>query len=101
MRSVGFPQAAQAMDATAKMNRLRWRCACRPLHEIDTLLGDFLEMDFPGLTPEQREEFAALAEMEDDALWAIIAGRTPCRDALQAEVVSMLRCARIARRGGV
>jgi succinate dehydrogenase flavin-adding protein (antitoxin of CptAB toxin-antitoxin module) len=79
------------MDAAGKMNRLRWRCACRPLHEIDTLLGDFLEKRFPELKPELQEAFAVLAEMEDDALWSMIAGKIPCHDALQAEVLSLLR----------
>ena len=85
----------EPMDAVARMNRLRWRCACRPLHEVDTLLGNFLEKKFHELTPEQQEEFIALAEMEDEELWPLIMGKRPCRDAAQAEVVSLLKDAKI------
>ncbi len=83
------------MEASAEMNRLRWRCTHRALLEMDLLLGGFLEKHFSSLTPEQAAAFVILAEMEDLELWPLITGKRECADSLQAEVVAMLRNVRI------
>ena len=82
---------SQMPDQVAEMNRLRWRCTRRSLREMDILLGGFLETHFAALTREQAAAFSALAEMEDHDLWPLITGRRECSDALQAQVVALLR----------
>jgi len=74
-----------------ELNRLRWRCTHRALRELDILLGGFLDQQFPGLSAQQAEAFAALAEMEDIDLWPLITGKRDCADSMQAEVVAMMR----------
>ena len=83
------------MEASAELNRLRWRCTHRALLEMDLLLGGFLEKHFSSLTPEQAAAFVQLADMEDLELWPLITGRRECADSVQAEVVTMLRNVRI------
>jgi antitoxin CptB len=83
------------MDATAELNRLRWRCTRRALLEMDILLGTFLEKEFQNLSPEQAAAFTVLADMEDIDLWPLIIGKKECADPFQAEVVSMLRNVRV------
>ena len=83
------------MDATAELNRLRWRCTRRALLEMDILLGTFLEKEFQKLTPEQAAAFTVLADMEDHDLWPLITGKKECADPVQEEVVSMLRNVRV------
>ena len=74
-----------------ELNRLRWRCSHRALREMDLLLGGFFEAHFSSLTAPQAAAFATLAEMEDLDLWPLITGKRECTDALQAEVLGMLR----------
>ncbi len=83
------------MDAVAELNRLRWRCTHRALLEMDLLLGGFLEKKFSSLNAEQALVFVELADMEDLELWSLITGKTECKNALQAEVVAMLRDVRV------
>ncbi len=83
------------MDAVAELNRLRWRCTRRALLEMDLLLGEFLDNKFANLSPEQAAVFVELADMEDMELWPLITGKIECKNALQAEVVAMLRDVRV------
>lgn len=83
------------MDTVAELNRLRWRCTRRAMLEMDYLLGNFLENKYPGLSPELAAVFVELADMEDLELWPLITGKIECKNALQAEVVAMLRDVRV------
>ena len=83
------------MDATAELNRLRWRCTRRALLEMDILLGTFLEKEFQNLTPVQAAAFTVLADMEDHDLWPLITGKKECADPVQEEICSMLRNVRV------
>ena len=83
------------MDASPELNRLRWRCTHRALAEIDLLLGSFLEKYFSNLTPEQLAAFTLLVDREERDLWPLITGKRKCDDAMQAEVVVMLRDVRL------
>lgn len=87
--------AGDLMDEVAELNRLRWRCTRRALLEMDLLLGGFLEKRFSSLNPEQAAAFVELADMEDLELWPLITGKTECKNALQAEVIAMLRDVRV------
>ncbi|MFZ4535521.1 succinate dehydrogenase assembly factor 2 [Propionivibrio sp.] len=83
------------MEASAELNRLRWRCTRRAMLEMDLLLGDFLDKHFSSLTPEQAAVFVELADMEDLELWPLITGKRECDNLLQSEVVAMLRDVRV------
>ncbi len=83
------------MEASEELNRLRWRCTRRAMLEMDLLLGGFLERRFSSLTPEQAQAFVVLADMEDLELWPLITGKRECENAVQAEVVAMLRDVRV------
>jgi len=73
------------------LNRLQWRCTRRALLELDLILGKFLVEEFPGLSEDQKQVFAVLADMEDHDLWPLVNGTEECKDAQQAVVVAMLR----------
>ena len=83
------------MEASAELNRLRWRCTRRALLEMDLLLGGFLDKHFSSLTPEQAAVFVELADMEDLELWPLITGKQECDSPLHAEVLAMLRKVRV------
>jgi len=83
------------MDASAELNRLRWRCTRRAMLEMDLLLGNFLENHFSKLTPGQAAAFTVLADMEDINLWPLIIGKKESDDPIEAEVVALLRNVRV------
>ena len=83
------------MQQSEELNRLRWRCTRRALLEMDLLLGNFLENQYSNLPPELAAEFVVLADMEDLDLWPLITGKKECANALQAQVVAMLRDVRV------
>ena len=79
------------------MNRLQWRCTRRALLELDLILGKFLAEEFPGLSEDDKQVFAVLADMEDHDLWPLVNGTEECEDAQQAAVVAMLRKSEVRR----
>lgn len=81
--------------AAGELNRLRWCCSHRALREMDLLLGGFLEAHYSNLSAPQAAAFAQLADMEDIDLWPLITGKRACADAVQAEVIGMLRNVRV------
>ena len=83
------------MEKSEEYNRLRWRCTRRALLEMDFLLGNFLEKQYPTLSPEQAAAFVVLADMEDPDLWTLITGKRACADPVQAEIVAMLKQVRL------
>ena len=74
----------------ADLNRLRWRCR-RGLLENDLVLERFLALHGAKLEGERLSAFQALLEYADDDLWALVSGRTACRDPALGEVVELLR----------
>jgi len=86
---------SEMFTSAGELNRLRWRCSHRALREMDLLLGAFLDERFSSLSAPQAVAFAQLADMEDLDLWPLITGKRECVDAVQAEVVSMLRDVRV------
>ncbi len=75
----------------ADFERLRWRCVRRGLLEVDISLQRFLDESFAGLTDEQQQAFAELADLEDHQLWYWISGQEECPDGRLAEIVAMMR----------
>ena len=60
------------MEKNEEYNRLRWICNRRSLAEMDYLLGNFLESRYLTLNEEHAAAFRALAEMQDQDLWALV-----------------------------
>lgn len=63
------------MSKAASEGRLRWKCR-RGMRELDVLLTSFLERRYPGLGPQLQSEFAALLELQDPELFALMLGRS-------------------------
>jgi len=74
----------------ADMNRLRWRCR-RGLLENDLVLERFLAAHGATLEGERLSAFSALLDYADDELWALLSGRSECRDPALGEVVRLLQ----------
>ncbi|MEZ7911741.1 MAG: succinate dehydrogenase assembly factor 2 [Propionivibrio sp.] len=83
------------MEKNEEYNRLRWICNRRSLAEMDYLLGNFLESRYLTLNEEHAAAFRALAEMQDQDLWALVTGKKTCADTAQAEIIEMLRSVRV------
>jgi succinate dehydrogenase flavin-adding protein (antitoxin of CptAB toxin-antitoxin module) len=71
--------------------RLRWRCIRRGLLEVDITLGRFLDEVFGGLSEDEQQAFAELADRDDLELWHLISGQEECEDTRLAPIVRMLR----------
>ena len=79
------------METEAETNRLRWSCTHRSMLEMDLVLGGFFSKHYPQLSPEQKQAFAELVDMEDHDLWRLIMGKQECKDSLQEELVKMMK----------
>ncbi|HXQ31400.1 MAG TPA: succinate dehydrogenase assembly factor 2 [Steroidobacteraceae bacterium] len=75
--------AGPAQDAS----KLRWRCR-RGMRELDVLLERYLKERWPDASPGQRAAFAALLELPDPDLAALLLGQTVTPVASLAEVVA-------------
>ncbi|PKL94818.1 MAG: hypothetical protein CVV18_07720 [Gammaproteobacteria bacterium HGW-Gammaproteobacteria-8] len=70
--------------------RLRWRCR-RGMRELDLLLENWLQRDWPGASAEQRSAFESLLDTEDDLLWAWVTGQQAPANVAIAALVERLR----------
>lgn len=70
--------------------RLRWRCR-RGMLELDLVLLDFVERQYPRLTPAQRQAFHTLLELEDAVLLDFLAGG-PVPDPWQDIIARLRQC---------
>ncbi|HEN47263.1 MAG TPA: succinate dehydrogenase assembly factor 2 [Mizugakiibacter sp.] len=62
-------------ESIPALGRLRWRCR-RGTSELDTLLGDWLEQDYPGSSHAKKSAFSELLEVQDPDLWDWLVGRS-------------------------
>ncbi len=70
--------------------QLRWQCR-RGMRELDLLLTDYLENDFPQSGEDQKQAFCELLALPDPDLIAyLLGGQTPT-DTVLADVVSQIR----------
>jgi antitoxin CptB len=70
--------------------RLRWQCR-RGLLELDALLQAFLDGDWTGLSPPEREAFEALLGYPDATLLQCLMGHMMPLDLVTARVVRRIR----------
>jgi antitoxin CptB len=73
--------------------QLRWRCR-RGLKELDVLLERYLAERYPSADPEQRARFAALLELPDPELAALLLGGQAAPDPTAARVIRDISHAR-------
>lgn len=60
-------------DAAGQLNRVRWRCR-RGMLELDLVLERFMGENYTKLTAQQRMEFDALLDLQDQELWLLVRG---------------------------
>jgi antitoxin CptB len=73
----------------SELDRLRWRCR-RGTLELDLILIRFLDEQYPGLTPAERELFTTLLELPDDVLADLVTTES-VTDARFAPIMERLR----------
>lgn len=71
-------------------NRLLWRCR-RGLLELDILLKRFLDRHYADLTLAETTAFAALVELQDHDLWALVSHGELQPDYEQSRLLALLR----------
>ena len=74
----------------AERARLAWRCR-RGLLELDLLLQGFLDTGYAALNAEERREFAALLELSDPQLLALLLGQERASTQGGCHVVEKIR----------
>ncbi|QWF72163.1 succinate dehydrogenase assembly factor 2 [Methylomonas paludis] len=74
----------------SQLNKLRWQCR-RGLKELDYLLVNYLEYQYPTASVAEQQNFSRLLELEDDVLQAYLLGDSLVEDAGLAEVVRAVR----------
>jgi antitoxin CptB len=70
--------------------RIRWQCR-RGMLELDTLLQEFLDREWEGLTAPERDAFGALLSYPDYTLLECLMGRMTPFDSVSARVVRRIR----------
>ena len=82
-----------------RLRRLRWRCR-RGMLENDLVLARFLDASAATLTEDDVANLDALLNMNDNALWDLIAGRREADDPGLERFVARLRAVTAAGAGG-
>lgn len=72
------------------MGKLRWRCR-RGMKELDLLTLGYLERHYSDATPDERQAFEDLLELQDPVLMGYMLGRNSPADATAARVVEVMR----------
>jgi antitoxin CptB len=80
------------MTENAELARLRWRCR-RGMHELDSVLEDFLLRAFASLSHADKSRFEAILELPDPDLYAYLAGRREPQDPSSAALIARIRAA--------
>jgi antitoxin CptB len=75
---------------TEPMGKLRWRCR-RGMKELDLLTLGYLERHYSDATPDERQAFEDLLELQDPVLMGYMLGRNSPTDATAARVVEVMR----------
>ena len=76
--------------ALEEMSRLRWRCR-RGMRELDVLLLRYLEEEYPRASPQERDAFAGILELQDPEIFGYLVGRDSPAEASLRHVVARIR----------
>ena len=77
-------------DGPDEVARLRWRCR-RGMKELDLVLLRYLEQDYPQASPDDRDAFARILELQDPDLFGYLVGRDTPVEASLRHVVARIR----------
>ena len=75
--------------SNAQTARLRWHCR-RGMRELDVLLMKYLDQVFPQAGSAAQAAFAALLELQDPELLALLTGKLTCERKDMADVIDQL-----------
>ena len=70
--------------------RIRWHCR-RGMLELDLVLNAFVERHLDGLDAKDLEVFQAVLAYPDPTLLAVVMGQAEPEDAVESEIVALLR----------
>lgn len=73
----------------AQIARLRWHCR-RGMRELDVLLMKYMDKVFPQASPASQAAFAALLDLQDPELLALLTGNLTCEQKDMADVIDQL-----------
>ncbi len=78
-------------DLDHRRKRLRYRSWHRGMREVDLLLGPFADRSLAALSTEQLDRYETLLDQGDPDLLAWIVGRMPVPEALDSDVMALLK----------
>jgi antitoxin CptB len=74
-----------------RLKKLKFRAWHRGIVENDLILGPFADNNLERLSPDQVDEFERLLEQPDQDLYAWIIGREPTPEAIEGELMDLIR----------
>ena len=74
----------------SEVGRLRWLCR-RGMKELDLLLLNYLEHNYPTAPAAEKQAFESLLQMPDPDLYGLVLGRIESADKDLARVIGFLR----------
>lgn len=83
-----------------RRKRLRWRSWHRGTREMDLLVGGFADAHLAALDEAQLDRFEALLRAPDPDLYDWMTGREAPPEALDDDVLRLMRAFRFSPRGG-
>ena len=78
-------------DLDHRRKRLRYRSWHRGMREVDLLLGPFADRSLAALSTEQLDRYETLLDQGDPDLLAWIVDRMPVPEALDSDVMALLK----------
>ncbi len=78
-------------DIETRRKRLKFRCWHRGSREADLLLGRFADRHLDHFDEAQLKRFELLLNQEDPDIWDWVVGRAPVPEALDHDVMALLR----------
>lgn len=72
------------------LSRLRWQCR-RGMRELDTLLTDFLELEYPTASDDEKTAFESVLALSDPELIGYLLQREACEQPEIKAIIERLR----------
>jgi antitoxin CptB len=80
---------AQPQYNAVHLSRLRWHCR-RGMRELDVLLMKYFEQVYPGASPDSKQAFEALLDLQDPVILAYLTGTAEPEQKDIADVIAQL-----------
>ena len=75
--------------AAAERGRLRWQCR-RGMRELDELLTNYLDAQYPLAPPEEQQAFRELLDSQDGVIHGLCLGRETAPTAVMQALIARL-----------